>query len=151
MMTLGKKLKQLMEQRGITHRDLGNALGISESAVSLYANDKRRPKEDIGRRMASYFNIPYSYLIDDESNYNVKIAVLGDVAGGVPIDAVEDVEEYEEISMALAKTGEFFGLKIRGTSMENIIHNGDVVICKKQSDVASGEVAVIYMDDYRAT
>ena len=52
--------------------------------------------------------------------------VLGEVAAGIPIEAVEDIVDYEEIDAALAATGDFFGLRIKGSSMEPRIREGDV-------------------------
>ena len=81
----------------------------------------------------------------------VKIPVLGKVAAGIPIAAIEDIIDYEEIPADMAKTGEFFGLKIKGQSMEPRILDGDVVIVRKQEEVASGEIAIVFVNGDDAT
>ena len=48
----------------------------------------------------------------------VRIPVLGDVAAGIPIEAIEDIIDYEEIPAEMATQGQFFGLRIKGDSME---------------------------------
>lgn len=81
----------------------------------------------------------------------VKIPVLGRVAAGIPITAVEDILDYEEIEESLAKTGEFYGLQIKGDSMEPRISEGDVVIVRQQNDVESGDVAIVLVNGDDAT
>lgn len=146
-----KRLNELMLAKGVTQKDIAIATELSEGAISLYLSGRRSPREKVARKIANYFGVSYASMVDDENNYNVKIPVLGDVAGGVAIDSIQDINEYEEISVALAKTGEFFGLKIRGKSMEPVIHDGDIVIVRKQPCVENGEIAVVYMNDYRST
>lgn len=81
----------------------------------------------------------------------VRIPVLGRVAAGIPIDAVEEIIDFEEIHPDMAATGEFFALKIKGDSMEPRISEGDVVIVREQSDVESGDVAIILVNGDDAT
>ena len=78
-----------------------------------------------------------------------KIPVLGRVAAGIPINAVTDIIDTEEISEDLAKTGDFFALKIKGDSMEPRIVDGDVVIVKQQEDAENGDtvIALVNGDD----
>lgn len=81
----------------------------------------------------------------------IKIPVLGHVAAGVPITAVEEVLGYEEIEEGLASTGDFFGLQIKGNSMEPRISEGDVVIVRKQNDIESGDIAIVLVNGDDAT
>ena len=81
----------------------------------------------------------------------VRIPVLGRVVAGIPIEAVEEILDYEEITPELAATGEFFALKIRGHSMEPRMMEGDVVIVRKQEDVESGDVAIVLVNGNEAT
>ena len=81
----------------------------------------------------------------------IRIPVLGNVAAGVPIEAIEDVIDYEEISEELAHTGDFFALKIKGDSMEPRICNGDVVIVRKQNYAESGDLVIVLVNGDSAT
>lgn len=85
------------------------------------------------------------------SGKGVRIPVLGRVVAGIPIEAVEEILDYEEITPELAATGEFFALKIRGHSMEPRMMEGDVVIVRKQEDVESGDVAIVLVNGNEAT
>lgn len=86
-----------------------------------------------------------------ESVKGVKIPVLGYVRAGIPIEAVEDILDYEEISLEMASQGEHFALSIKGDSMEPRIAEGDVVIVRKQNIVENGELAVVLVNGNDAT
>lgn len=81
----------------------------------------------------------------------VKINVLGRVAAGIPIDAIEDIIDTEEITEELAKTGEFFGLQIHGDSMTPNICDGDIVIVRQQNDAESGDIVIATVNGDEAT
>lgn len=61
------------------------------------------------------------------------------------------VEKYEEISLEMARTGEFFGLQIKGDSMEPKISDGDVVIVRQQNDAESGDIVIATINGDEAT
>ena len=81
----------------------------------------------------------------------IRIPVLGDVAAGIPLYAVENIIDYEEIPAGLANQGQFFGLRIKGDSMEPRICDGDVVIVKKQEDADSGDIVIACINGDSAT
>ena len=68
------------------------------------------------------------------------------MAAGIPINAVEEIIDTEEITEEMARTGEFFGLRISGHSMEPRICDGDVVIVRQQSDVEDGDIAIVLVN-----
>lgn len=79
-------------------------------------------------------------------NTNLRIAkripVLGRVAAGLPIEAQEDILDWEEITGSMALDGEYFALRIAGDSMEPKFSSGDVIIVRKQEDADDGDVVV---------
>ena len=85
------------------------------------------------------------------STGGVWIPVLGRVAAGIPIEALENIEDYEEISMDMAMRGEHFALRISGDSMEPRILDGDVVIVKRQDVCNTGDIAVVLVNGSDAT
>ena len=99
------------------------------------------PTAERVQQIADYFGISVESL-SGRDNRPTKINVLGRVAAGVPLEAIEHVIGTEEISAAMASTGEFFGLKIKGDSMSPEIKNGDIVIVRKQDDAESGDIVV---------
>lgn len=84
-------------------------------------------------------------------SHAVRIPVYGRVAAGIPIEAITDIEDYEEIPAAMAACGEYAALKINGDSMEPRMTDGDVVIVKIQETIESGEIAVVTINGCDAT
>lgn len=82
---------------------------------------------------------------------SIRVPVLGRVAAGIPIEAVEDIIDYEEIPKEMAKGNDYFALKIKGDSMEPRIWNGDVVIVRKQDDAESDEIIIATVNGDDAT
>ena len=78
----------------------------------------------------------------DGLHQSVTIPVLGRIAAGIPIDAIEHVIDYEEVDGKLAALGDLFGLKIKGDSMTPRICDKDVVIVHQQPDAESGDIVV---------
>jgi repressor LexA len=137
-------------------KKLGTIIGVSESTVSLYESGKRQPDFATATKIAEYFQVSLDFLLGIEDSLGIatkgiKIPVLGTVAAGIPIDAIEDIIDYEEIPEAVAKQGEYFGLKIKGSSMEPRIKEDDVVIVKKQESVDNGDIAIVMVNGNEAT
>ena len=92
----------------------------------------------------------------DEENLNnsndTEIPVLGKIAAGTPVEAIQNEVSRIPLPANIEKDGEFFGLKVQGDSMiEAGINDGDTVIVKKTSNVDSGQIAVVLIDDQEAT
>lgn len=144
------RVRALCKQRGITLKELERILGISNGYVAKVTKEGFRPKEQRLKLIADYFMVSPEYLLGEAplvpesptSSSGVMIPLLGRVAAGVPISAVENIIGQEEISRKLASTGEFFALKIKGDSMSPFICDGDVVIVKSQNDAESGEIVI---------
>ena len=84
-------------------------------------------------------------------NQGISINVLGRVAAGIPINAIEEIIDTEEITEELAGTGTFFGLKIKGDSMTPNICDGDIVIVRQQDDAESGDIVIATINGDEAT
>ena len=90
--------------------------------------------------------------LDKSSEKSSQVSVLGSIAAGTPIDAIQ--QEVDKIALPedLQKNGEHFGLKVKGDSMiEAGINDGDTVIIKKSSNAENGEIAVVLIDEQEAT
>lgn len=78
----------------------------------------------------------------------VSVPLLGNVAAGVPITAVENLEGYVAYIPRYGESGELFALKIKGDSMTGVgILDGDIVIVEKAPEVSNGEIAVAMIED----
>ena len=81
-----------------------------------------------------------------------KISVLGSIAAGTPIEAIQQEVDKVALPEDLQKNGEHFGLKVKGDSMiEAGINDGDTVIVKKASNAENGQIAVVLIDEQEAT
>lgn len=155
----GKRLKMLREEKGLTQKDLAEKLSLTPKAISFYELGSREPSGDALIRMAHILGTTTDYLlgnsttkeVDQKNGRGVRIPVLGRVVAGIPIEAVEEILDYEEITPELAASGEFFALKIRGHSMEPRMMEGDVVIVRRQDDVESGDIAIVLVNGNEAT
>lgn len=155
----GKRLKMLREEKGLTQKDLAEKLSLTPKAISFYELGSREPSGDALIHMAHILGTTTDYLLGNsttkEANQKVgrgvRIPVLGRVVAGIPIEAVEEILDYEEITPELAASGDFFALKIRGHSMEPRMMEGDVVIVRRQDDVDSGDVAIVLVNGDEAT
>lgn len=84
---------------------------------------------------------------EDSDEQNYRIPVLRRVAAGRPLDASDEILDWIEIPERLISNGTYFGLQIRGDSMEPNIKDGDYVICREQPNAETGEVAVVLIND----
>lgn len=155
----GKRLKMLREEKGLTQKDLAEKLSLTPKAISFYELGSREPSGDALIHMAHILGTTTDYLLGNSTTKEaeqkvgrgVRIPVLGRVVAGIPIEAVEEILDYEEITPELAATGEFFALKIRGHSMEPRMMEGDVVIVRRQDDVETGDIAIVLVNGNEAT
>ena len=90
--------------------------------------------------------------LDTTSSTASEISVLGSIAAGTPIEAIQQEVDRVALPENLQNNGEHYGLKVKGDSMiEAGINNGDTVIVKKTNNVDSGQIAVVLIDDQEAT
>lgn len=148
------KLKELRKKLGYNQTQIANKIGVSQNAYSRYELGVAEPSQDCLVALSKLFNVSIDYLLGIEeksTEKGLKIPVLGSIPAGVPIEAVEEILDYEEIPREWESQGEFFGLKVRGNSMEPRICSGDVVIVRKQPDAENGSVCVVMVNGFDAT
>lgn len=159
MDTISNRIQYAMDKLDLKQTDLVSRTGISKGALSSYISGRYVPKQNNIYLIAKALNVSEAWLMgaDVPMSRNVKskngitINVLGRVAAGIPINAITEIIDTEEISEEMAKTGEYFGLKIRGDSMEPRICDGDVVIVRQQDDAESGDIVIAMVNGDDAT
>lgn len=151
-----KRLQDRIDELGLTYDAVAAKTGFSKSVIYRYAHGQVQ-KIDLSRlaKIAEALNVSPEWLgfgkDKKDSAKSVRIPVLGFVRAGIPMDAVENIIDYEEIPESMAKSGDFFALQIKGDSMEPKISEGDVVIVQKQSTAENGDIAVILINGDNAT
>lgn len=162
MSSTAERLKLGMELRSMKQVDLVEKTGITKGALSSYISGKYIPKQNNLHLLAQALNVSEAWLMGHDvpmektifkshSSKGVVINVLGRVAAGIPIEAVEDIIDTEEITEEMAATGEFFGLQIHGDSMEPKFSEGDVVIVRRQDDADTGDIVIAMVNGDDAT
>lgn len=152
-----ERLRYYLDEYNMTQLELSKRLGVGTTSVYNWCNGIKTPRMDKVDAMCKIFNCKRSDLMEDKSTSptpprkGAVINVLGRVAAGIPIEAIEDIIDTEEISEEMARGGEFFGLQIHGDSMEPRMCEGDVVIVRKQDDAESGDIVIAMVNGDDAT
>ena len=150
-----ENLLRYVRQSGKQQKDIAIDLGFNSKTFNGWCNGLSMPTMGKVQAIADYFNIGKSDLLDKKVDIQGKTAtarkipVLGRVAAGIPIEMIEEVIDWEEIPGDMA--GDYFGLKIKGDSMEPKISDGDTVIVRQQPEVENGEIAIVTINGQDAT
>lgn len=149
-----KQLRKLRLSHKLTQIELAKRLGLSYSAISMYERGERQPNFETLEIIADYFNVPMSSLIEkNATSYNniipmpnmKSIPLLGSIACGEPITAIENIEDYVAMPEAVKAD---FALRCKGDSMVDArILDGDIVYIHQQTKVENGEIAAVLIGD----
>lgn len=162
MATLPKNIRYLRKKNDWSQDYIAEKLGYkSYTTIQKWEMGTSEPPLKKTRELADLFNVDIDDLTNKDlelsntirkiSKKGVTINVLGRVAAGIPIEAIENIIDTEEITEELARTGDFFGLRIHGDSMEPRIYEGDIVIVRQQDDAESGDVVIAMVNGNDAT
>lgn len=135
-----EKVKQAVDFMGM---DLNEVIAITEDQlISLSPSSDNLKKSDPQKKTVTGEVIPYSPT--------TRIPILGTISAGLPLYAEEHIEGYTYTD--LNHGGEYFGLRVKGDSMTAArIHDGDIVIIRRQDYIENGEIAVVIVGDDEAT
>ena len=171
MSNFSDTLKLLRKENNLSQLDLASILGVGKSIISMYESGQRRPSFEMLESIADYFNVDMGYLVgrtqcrnkfqetENESpsstfpvelSHLQRIPIMGRIAAGTPIYAEEHIEGYTYTD--LNGGHEYFGLKVRGDSMDAAgIKDGYTVIVRRQDTVDNGQIAVVLINGEDAT
>ena len=136
-------------------REIGAALGLS-SPATVHTHLKKLEDAGYIKKTNSKFRT-IEILVDNEYETKneeiVKVPLLGRVACGNPIEAIEDPNDWFTIPASLIPAREeIFTLKCSGESMINVgIYDGDIVIVQKQKVARNGDIVVAMTEDNEVT
>lgn len=144
--TIGRNITKRLIEKDKTQQDMCNDLGWKKGTVSAWVNGTRMPKMDKIDIMCNYFGCERDDLLFDAREMkmmrSVSIPVYARVAAGIPLEASEEIVDREEIPKKWTEFGDYYGLRIRGDSMQPRIEEGDVVIVRKQSTADDGQTVI---------
>ena len=147
-------IKKFMAEKGYapTIRELCKICNLNSTAT-MFVHLKNLTKKGYINQTESKFrtielNVPNEYAIKDEEV--VSVPLLGKVAAGNPIEAIENPNEYFSLPKEFVpKNHEVFTLEVNGESMINVgIFDGDIVIVKKQSNAKDGYIRLQPENDF---
>lgn len=164
-MSLSYNIRKRRKELNLTLAEVAKIVGVTEATVQRWesGNIKNLRQERISA-LADALQTTPAFLMgwDDASSaqtydgetipHSVRIPVLGRIPAGVPLEAIEEVIDWEEISPDMVRGGkQYFALQIKGDSMEPEYLDGDVIIVLKQEDAETGEDVVVMVNGYDAT
>lgn len=143
-------IKQEIQDKGYppSVREICDAVGL-KSTSTVHGHLTRLEKKGLLHRDTMK---PRAIEVLGDPNFNrnaaISIPVLGHVAAGNPITALENIDEQMMLSTDLIGSGEHFILIIQGTSMINIgILDGDYVVVRRQPTAENGEIVVAMVEE----
>ena len=165
MASIGEKIRNARKDSGMTQTELAQKTSLSRSYIGDIEKDRYNPSVATLQAIAKATDVPVESLLGGTppaapaqppaqkatKEQGVRIPVLGRVVAGIPIEAIEEVIDWEEIPQKMASTGKFFALRVCGHSMEPKILEGDVVIVRQQDDVDNGDIAIVLVNGDEAT
>ena len=153
------RLRETRKAKRMTMKAVGDAIGCTESTISNYETGKRQPDQETLVKLAELFQVSVDYLIGRNTRNqptrttpSIRVPVLGSIPAGIPMEAIEDIIDYEEVPADWGRGGqEYFALKIRGNSMKPVYLNGDVLIFRRQDTCDSGQDCAVMVNGDDAT
>lgn len=155
-MTTYERIATLCKRNNISITGLEKELGFGRGLIGKWRN-MASPNSVKLQKIAEYFDVTIDYLMNGtEKNISkkgkgVKIPILGKVAAGIPIEQIEDIIGWEEITEDMASTGDYFCLQIKGDSMEPRMYEGDIVVVRQQDDADTGDIVIAQVNGAEAT
>lgn len=162
------RIKKILEEKGVKQTWLAEKLGKSYNMINSYVQNRRQPSIDDLYKIARILGVDARDLLDkdaynkkegiigDDASDNlvipaqtVNIPLLGSIACGAPILAIENIEAEVPISIELVKgSSKYFLLRAKGNSMNEVgISDGDLVLVKQQYTAENGDFVVALIDD----
>lgn len=156
-MSIGKRLRMLREDLGLKQESLADLLNVNRASISLYESNKRKPSQKILMKYSEIFDVSTDYILGNSRDLKkgedyATINVYGSIPAGIPIEAIEDISDTEDISFKdFDKNKTYIGLKVEGDSMYPKYLDGDTIILELTPDCESGTDAAVYVNGYEAT
>lgn len=155
------RISKALAIRNMTQQDLADSTGIPKSSISQYISGYAKPKDDRIHLMAKALRVQEPWLLGYDVSMDspehtapppatkpkaIKIPVLGMVHAGYPVDAIEDVLDWEEVTPEMSARGDLMALQVKGDCMKPRFAEGDVVIVLCQNTAESGDIVIVMVN-----
>jgi len=143
--SVGEMIREARQARGISLRQLAGRVGIHFSHLSKIENGKDTIGRDSLAKIAEELGVDHDLLLGESGHQTIPFRVLGDVAAGVPIEAIENVETFD-LSKIFDPHAHFL-LRVKGDSMIlDAINDGDMAIVRHTTVARNGDTVVAVID-----
>lgn len=154
-MSIAENIKRIRLEHGLSQAELGKIAGVSDKAVSTWELGLKTPRMGAVEKMANYFGITKSAIVDDVQPTPAtpippgfipmppmrKVPLVGSIACGTPILAQQNIDGSVDAPEDIRCD---FALRCKGDSMIDAgIHDGDAVYIRIQPEVENGEIAAV--------
>lgn len=161
MRVISANLEKMTKERGLKQIDVSERTGIKKTTLSSYYRAVSLPSLGNIQKLADFFGVLKSDIdprfktaVDTFNKINSKTAyipIIGTIACGQPINAVQNIEGYVEELVDNLPKGSLFYLKAKGDSMAPTIPDGSQVLIREQADVENGEIAAVLLNETECT
>lgn len=149
------RLKEARKAKNLTQSEVASLIGISQNGLSNWETGRTKVDSATLQRLADLYEVTADYLLGKGSEITqkaIRVPILGSVPAGIPLEAIQDIIDWEELPQSMAAGGkEYFGLQVKGDSMWPDFLPGDVVILQRTPVCSSGDVCVVYINGDEAT
>ncbi len=153
------RIRLLRSSCEMKQSDLAKQLNVRQNTISNWETGRSEPDFATLQKMARIFDTTIDYILGNSSEKSpanlssiVQIPVLGSIPAGIPLEAIEDIVDWEDIPKAMCSGGkEFFALKVKGDSMWPDFLEGDIVILRKTPSCETGDVCAVLVNGDEAT
>ena len=143
------RLKKLRKVAGYTQAEFAKKIGVATSTVGMWESGSRRPDYDTLKVVAEALGVSMGYLLGEEELITpssiAQIPVVASVRAGFD-GGIQEEHMGTEPALGIRNAEEFRYVRVRGDSMLPQIEEGDLALVHLQSDVESGELAVVIVD-----
>ncbi len=153
----GKRIHNARKNLDMTMKELGKKVNLHESTIKRYEDGKIKSLDiEKAKEFAKALKVSEEYLLgwesSDEYRNSILIPVYGSIPAGTPLEAVEDIQGYEDIPVHWLRGDQrYIALKVQGDSMYPKYLDGDTVIILVQPDCESGQDCACYVNGFNTT
>lgn len=155
---IGDRIRNIRERKHLTQEDLADLTNIHRVTIAKYESGKIEPSSNSLKKLAYALEVSVDEIVNDNAylksmaSVSIKIPVLGTIPAGIPLEAIEDIIDWEEIPADWTRGGkEYFALKVHGDSMYPRYEEGDIIILRRTNEFLHGKDCVVMVNSDEAT
>ncbi|MGM0882566.1 MAG: LexA family protein [Bacillota bacterium] len=153
----GANIKKYRDLRNYSLQVLAEKVGLTKKTIQRYENGEHKIDRDRLKALAEALDVSVLQLtegayeklgLEVDDTDNVTLPIVGKISCGNGQLAYEYIEGYESTPRSWINGGEYFYLRAKGDSMTGArIHDGDLLLIRKQEEVEDGEIAAVLIGE----